>query len=49
MNIYVLRGCELSGLVAGKGVALRVMEGERDLMAVVVLRWGAAQRNKCCD
>ena len=41
--IDVLRRCGLSGLVAGEGVALRVVEGERGLMAVAILSWEAAQ------
>jgi len=37
VHIDVLRRCGLSGLVAGEGVALRVVEGERGLMAVAIL------------
>ena len=43
VHIDVLRRCGLSGLVAGEGVALRVVEGERGLMAVAILSWEAAQ------
>ena len=43
VHIDVLRRCGLSGLVAGVGVALRVVEGERGLMAVAILSWEAAQ------
>ena len=39
----VLRRCGLSGLVAGEGVALRIVEGKRGLMAVAILSWEAAQ------
>ena len=37
VHIDVLRRCGLSGLVADEGVALRVVEGERGLMAVAIL------------
>ena len=43
VHIDVLRRCGLSGLVAGEGVALRVVAGERRSMAVVILSWEAAQ------
>ena len=43
VHIDVLRRCGLSGLVADEGVALRVVEGERGLMAVAILSWEAAQ------
>ena len=43
IHIDVLRRCGLSGLVAGEGVALRVVEGKRGLMAVAILSWEAAQ------
>ena len=43
VHIDVLRRCRLSGLVAGEGVALRVVAGERGLMAVAILSWEAAQ------
>jgi len=43
VHIDVLRRCGLSGLVAGEGVALRVVAGERGLMAVAILSWEAAQ------
>ena len=43
VHIDVLRRCGLSGLVAGEGVALRVVEGKRGLMAVAILSWEAAQ------
>lgn len=45
-NIDVLHRCGLSGLVAGEGVALGVIKGERGLMAVPVLSWEAAQSDK---
>jgi len=41
-----LHRCGLSGLVAGEGVALGVIKGERSLMAVPVLSWEAAQSDK---
>ena len=43
IDIDVLRRCGLSGLVAGEGVALRVVEGKRGLMDVAILSWEAAQ------
>jgi CspA family cold shock protein len=43
VHIDVLRRCGLSGLVAGIGSALRVVAGERGLMAVSILSWEAAQ------
>ena len=39
----VLRRYGLSGLVAGEGLALRIVEGKRSLMAVAILSWEAAQ------
>ena len=43
VHIDVLRRCGLSGLVAGERVALRVVAGERGLLAVAILSWEAAQ------
>ena len=43
VHVDVLQRCGLSGLVAGEGVALRVVEGKRGLMAVAILIWEAAQ------
>ena len=44
VHMEVLRRSGLADLQAGEGIGLRVTEGERGRMAVMVLAWGAGLR-----